>query len=98
MSREIFPTVRIETQYLIDIGYEVVTGETIFVDNRAAPIFPVPLAHGVGAVVGAAFALTDSRLTGRIIRAAHVASDRAAPSRALRLVETSRTIHAKDTQ
>lgn len=34
------------------VGYEVATGGTLFVDSRGSHMFPVPLAHCVGAAVG----------------------------------------------
>jgi hypothetical protein len=34
------------------IAFEAVTGMTLFVDSSAAGFTPIPLAHGIGAVVG----------------------------------------------
>lgn len=39
------------------VGYEIATGGTIFVDSGASNMVPVPLAHCVGAAVGAVVAL-----------------------------------------
>lgn len=36
------------------IGFEYVTGQTLFVDSAAADMVPIPLAHVVGGFVGAA--------------------------------------------
>ncbi len=44
--------------FLAKLVYEVTTGATIFVDSTGAGFVPLPLVHGVGAVVGAAVALT----------------------------------------
>ena len=40
--------------FLAKVGYEVVTGTTLFVNSQAGHLVPVPLAHGIGAVVGLA--------------------------------------------
>jgi len=42
------------------IAYELVTGETLFVDSSASGMTPVPLAHVIGALVGVGFALCES--------------------------------------
>jgi hypothetical protein len=34
------------------VTYELVTGDTLFVDSHAAQMTPVPLAHGIGAAAG----------------------------------------------
>lgn len=41
------------------VGYELATGNALFVDSQAAAMVPVPLAHGVGAVVGLAVGLVE---------------------------------------
>jgi rhomboid family GlyGly-CTERM serine protease len=38
------------------LGYEVATGQALFVDIQASGMVPVPLAHAVGAVVGVVMA------------------------------------------
>jgi hypothetical protein len=38
------------------LGYEVATGQALFVDIQASGMVPVPLAHAVGAVVGVGMA------------------------------------------
>jgi rhomboid family GlyGly-CTERM serine protease len=43
------------------IGYELITGQALFVDNAAAGFIPVPLAHAAGAMAGALAALLVSR-------------------------------------
>ncbi len=41
------------------LGYELVTGTTLFVDSSAAGFTPLPLVHAVGGLVGCVFALRD---------------------------------------
>ena len=38
--------------FFAKIGYEWVTGHTLFVDSRSGAMIPIPLAHGVGAGIG----------------------------------------------
>ena len=42
------------TLLIAKIGFEVLSGSTLFVDARAAGFVPVPLAHGVGALAAVA--------------------------------------------
>jgi rhomboid family GlyGly-CTERM serine protease len=44
--------------FMAKLVYEVCTGATLFVDSTGAGFVPLPLVHGVGAIVGAAAALT----------------------------------------
>ncbi len=41
------------TAFALKTAFELVTGATMFVDSTAAAMVPIPLAHVVGAVVGA---------------------------------------------
>jgi rhomboid family GlyGly-CTERM serine protease len=43
------------------VGYEMVAATTFFVDSKAAGFIPVPLAHAVGFVAGAAMACLPAR-------------------------------------
>jgi rhomboid family GlyGly-CTERM serine protease len=45
------------------VGFEFVTGATLFVDSAAVGMTPVPLAHVVGGLVGIACGLWDCRST-----------------------------------
>jgi rhomboid family GlyGly-CTERM serine protease len=45
--------------YLLKVGYELVTGQTVFVDIEASGFDPVPLAHVIGGAVGIVCALTN---------------------------------------
>jgi rhomboid family GlyGly-CTERM serine protease len=45
------------------VGFEFVTGATLFVDSAAAGMTPVPLAHVVGGLVGIGCGLQDRRST-----------------------------------
>lgn len=47
----ILPTVAL-AGFAAKIGYELVTGATLFVDSAAAGFAPLPLAHVIGAAVG----------------------------------------------
>lgn len=38
--------------FIAKVGYELATGDTLFVDSSAAHLLPVPLAHCLGAAVG----------------------------------------------
>jgi rhomboid family GlyGly-CTERM serine protease len=40
--------------FVAKIGWEIATGQTLFVDSTAAGFTPLPLVHAVGGVVGAA--------------------------------------------
>jgi len=42
------------------VAYELVTGDTLFVDSSAAGMTPMPLAHVVGGLVGMGCALCES--------------------------------------
>jgi rhomboid family GlyGly-CTERM serine protease len=43
------------------LGYEIVTGATLFVDSTGSEFVPLPLVHVVGGLVGLAFAWGDHR-------------------------------------
>jgi rhomboid family GlyGly-CTERM serine protease len=45
------------------IGYETITGTTLFVDSRNAGFIPLPLAHLVGALVGGLFGALFSAIS-----------------------------------
>ena len=45
--------------FAMKIGYEHVTGSTLFVDSTAAGFVPLPLVHAVGGVVGCAVAALE---------------------------------------
>jgi rhomboid family GlyGly-CTERM serine protease len=47
--------------YLLKVGYELATGQTVFVDIEHSGFDPVPLAHVVGGAVGIVCALTNRR-------------------------------------
>jgi rhomboid family GlyGly-CTERM serine protease len=40
------------TGFVAKVGWEIVTGQTLFVDSAAAGFVPLPLVHAVGAIVG----------------------------------------------
>jgi rhomboid family GlyGly-CTERM serine protease len=48
--------------FALKIGYELVTGATLFVDSTAGGMTPVPLAHVVGALVGLVCGLSPRRV------------------------------------
>jgi hypothetical protein len=50
--------------FVAKVGYELLTGVTLFVDSTAAGMTPVPLAHVVGGLVGLMFVLWP-RIRGR---------------------------------
>ena len=56
--------------FVAKIVFEVITGGTLFVDSAAAQMIPVPLAHVVGAIVGAIGAVFDGSKRGRCLRLA----------------------------
>ncbi len=47
-------TAAVVAGFVAKIGYEFATGATLFVDSTAAQMLPVPAAHVVGAILGAA--------------------------------------------
>jgi lauroyl/myristoyl acyltransferase len=51
--------------FMAKVGYEWMTGSAVFVHSQAAHMLPVPLAHGIGAVIGAVigYTATDDSLT-----------------------------------
>jgi hypothetical protein len=44
--------------FVAKVGYEWGTGGAVFVDAQAAHMVPVPLAHGIGAIVGVVIGYT----------------------------------------
>ena len=43
--------------FLGKLGYELATSQTLFVDSAEAGMVPIPLAHLIGGVIGAAIAI-----------------------------------------
>ena len=60
-SLSVVTSVALVLMLLVKTGYELAMRSTVFVDSAASGLVPVPLAHVVGAVIGAAVAVTSSR-------------------------------------
>ena len=64
------------------VGFEYVTGATLFVDSTAAAMTPVPLAHVVGGLVGIVCGLRDrSSISPRLAIRAGIAVEHSRPRR-----------------
>jgi hypothetical protein len=64
--------------FLAKLDFELMSGRSFFVDSAAAGFVPVPLAHAVGAAVGAVIALLEAQTSAhkrRVIQGSNATRD-----------------------
>jgi rhomboid family GlyGly-CTERM serine protease len=62
-STALWATVAMTVGFVGKIGYEVATGQTLFVDSSSAGFIPLPIAHAIGGAAGIVVWLVATRET-----------------------------------